>query len=307
MVTTAPAPHARLAVYTAVYPAARQYLAAWYRSVLDQTDPDFDLWVSLDGLDRTDVKRAVGEELVGEWLAAPASATIADVRQHALTELVKLYDAVVFVDADDRLHPSRVAAARAALKEHDVAACALRVIDGSGCPVGVTFGPSEAIAADALLPQWNVFGLSNTAYRSAVLHDVLPIPTGARLVDWLLATRAWASGAVLGFDREARMDYRQGDRNVARILPPFTAERVKGDTAMVLAHYEVLLGSAWPMPGWCADVITTARARAHVFQDRIVSSDPRLAAYVDALNRLEPEYVWWWSVANPALEAMWSN
>jgi len=229
------------------------------------------------------------------------------VRQKALEKLVERYDGVVFVDADDLLHPSRIGAARAALEAHDVVACALRVVDGDGAPLGVTFRPPADAEASTMLPRWNVFGLSNTAYRSTVLRRALPIPADARLVDWLLATRAWAQGAELAFDRDARMDYRQYDRNVARVLPPFTADRVRRDTTLVLAHYDIALGADWPLPDWCANAIRTARDRAIAFREQVVHWDDRLASYVEALNRLEPEYVWWWSVAHPALEGLWAN
>jgi hypothetical protein len=297
----------RLALYTVVYPAVGPFLAAWYESVRAQTDAEFDLWISLDGIDRSDAARTLGCEPEPHWVATRPGATIAEVRQHALELLVERYDAIVFVDADDLLHPTRIAGARAALASHDVVGCALRVVDGTGSPVGVTFGPSREADPAAMLPRWNVFGLSNTAYRAAVVRDALPIPADARLVDWLLATRAWAQGAALGFDREARMDYRQYGRNTARVLPPFTPTRIRADTALVLAHYDIALGAGWAMPDWCAGAIASARDRVVAFEQRIVRSEERLGGYVDALNRLEPEYVWWWSVAHPALEGLWSN
>ena len=77
MVTAPGSTRSRLAVYTVVYPAVRPFLAAWYRSVVEQTDGAFDLWISLDGLDRSDVTRASGGEPKAQWLVAPAGATVA--------------------------------------------------------------------------------------------------------------------------------------------------------------------------------------------------------------------------------------
>ena len=66
--------------------------------------------------------------------------TPARLRQRALAEMVTSYDRIVFVDADDLLQHSRVAAAREALATCDVVGCALRLIDERGVDMGVTFG-----------------------------------------------------------------------------------------------------------------------------------------------------------------------
>ena len=91
------------------------------------------------------------------------------------------------------------------------------------------------------LPRTNAFGLSNTAYRSDVLRACLPIPAAAALVDWYLITMAWLQGARLAFDPTPRMDYRQHGANMARIRSPFTAERVRADTALVREHFRLVL------------------------------------------------------------------
>ena len=99
------------------------------------------------------------------------------------------------------------------------------------------------------LPRTNAFGLSNTAYRSDVLRACLPIPAAAALVDWYLITMAWLQGARLAFDPTPRMDYRQHGANMARIRSPFTAERVRADTALVREHFRLVLDAP---AGGCA-------------------------------------------------------
>ena len=49
-----------IALYTAVYPGAARFLAAWYASVQAQADRDFDLWISLDGLTEAAVVAQLG-------------------------------------------------------------------------------------------------------------------------------------------------------------------------------------------------------------------------------------------------------
>src|SRR2546428_10321349 len=49
-------------LYTTVYPGAEPYLREWYRSVQDQTDRDFDLWIGVDSLSLGQVIAALGED-----------------------------------------------------------------------------------------------------------------------------------------------------------------------------------------------------------------------------------------------------
>ena len=51
---------------------------------------------------------------------------------------------VVLVDSDDLLHPSRVAAARAALQASELAGCALCLIDQHGKDLDLTFESAAA-------------------------------------------------------------------------------------------------------------------------------------------------------------------
>lgn len=296
----------RLALYTTVYPDAQPYLRAWYDSVRQQTDTAFDLWIGLDRLTPADVDRMVGNAVEATWCAAASGESPARIRMNAMSQMVDAYAGVIFVDSDDLLAPSRVATARAALASHDVTACALRLIDGAGRDLGVSFGPPSGTAPETLLPRYNVFGLSNSAYRTATLRRCLPVPDDCRLVDWLLGTRAWVLDSVMSFDPVPRMFYRQHTRNVARVLPPFAPQQVVEATERVLQHYHYALDSDWPVPATHRGALESARDAARQFRGA-VSQPATLAAYVEALNRLQPVYVWWWCVAHPALERIWKN
>ena len=41
------------------------------------------------------------------------------------------------------------------------------------------------------------------------------------------------------------------------------------------------------------------------FHATVAHSADTLARYVEALNQLTPDYVWWWCVAHPCLEEIW--
>jgi len=248
----------------------------------------------------------IGEPPHVTWRIGPPNATPSAVRQDALAAMVGAYDGIVAADVDDVMLPSRVAAARAALDDADVTGCALDIMDESGRDIGVVFVPPADLRLDTMLPRWNVFGFSNVVWRTEMLRRCLPIPSSCVLFDWLITTRAWSLGARLAFDRTPRMRYRQYGSNTAAVLPPFTEEQVRVATSRVLAHYDCVLDSPWPLAEPYRAHVAHARDRCRAFA-AAVSSPERLASYVRALNRLPPRYIWWWSVANPELEDLWKS
>jgi hypothetical protein len=297
-----------MALYTVVYPGVESYLPDWYASVRAQTDTGFDLWISTDGLAPAEAVAAAGRPFEARWLPAAPGSSPASLRSAALEELTSRYDAVVLVDSDDLLEATRIEAARAGLAGADVVGCALRIVDAAGASLGPILGPVESSPDwGEFLARHNVFGLSNTAYRADLLRRCLPIPADVVLVDWLLALRAWAADAALRFDREPRMRYRQHPANTARVLPPFSEAYVLRATDLVVDHYRTVLGDGGGIGAGRTARVGAVAEQVLAFRQAVRGSDAVLRRYVAALNRLEPRYVWWWCVANPVLEGVWSN
>jgi hypothetical protein len=297
-----------LAVYTTIYPGVESYLADWYRSLRHQTDQDFELWIGVDAIERNVVQRILGSDVAAHWVERTSGGTPAQIREEALAQIVETCAAVVLVDSDDVLHPTRIAAARIGLETSDLVACALCLIDQQGKDLGLTFTLTADVSPDQVLPRNNIFGFSNSAFRSALLQRCLPISSAALLVDWFLATRAWLLGARLAFDRVPRMDYRQHANNTARLRFPIVVDQVISDTALVIQHLKLVL--AEPRPEFLADrlaVLTSLSAEIEQFHKEVVLHGRRLKDYVRALNRLRPAPLWWSSVANPALKHMWKS
>lgn len=297
-----------LALYTTVYPGVEQYLAAWYDSVHGQTDQDVRLWVGVDALDVTAVKEAMGGDPGAEWVLGRRGDTPGSLRQRALALIVERHDGVVLVDSDDVLHPTRVATARAMLRAGDLAACALRIVDGQGCSLDATFTLPAGTAPDVVLPRANVFGLSNAAYRADLLRRCLPIPDAAVLVDWFLATRAWLFGARLAFSDRVEMDYRQHGSNTARVRAPFSARQVREDTERVRKHLRLVRASGLDGadPLRLAE-LAEAAADVERFRERVVQRPDALRRYLDALNERAETMLWWEWVAHRPLQHLWAT
>ena len=296
-----------LALYTTIYPGVEPYLPAWYRSVREQTDQDFELWIGLDSLTPDFVSDALGADPKVICVAARAGDTPAQVRQQALEQIVDSYDSVVLVDSDDILYPSRVAVARVALQASDVAACALRLVDQQGGDLGITFALPSPGGADAVLPRHNIFGLSNSSFRTAVLRRCLPIPADVVLVDWYLATLAWIQGATFHADTGVGMAYRQHGANTAHVLPPFAPAQVARDTDRVRHHFSRVLSTVVP-PASAGRVgeVRAAAADVDAFHRDVVLRPEALERYVRCVNALDPAPYWWSCVAHPALREMWA-
>ena len=182
----------------------------------------------------------------------------------------------------------------------------MRLVDLRGEDLGVTLGLGSLPSPEAAFPRTNLFGLSNSAYRSTLLRSCLPIPTSTVAVDWLLATRAWLLGATLRFDPVVRMDYRQHGANTVRTVGPFDESQIVRDTKLVLQHYELVEAQADPryLPQRLAE-LRAARSEAMQFCREIIRSKPALAEYRRAINQLQIPPLWWSSVAHPGLRHMW--
>jgi hypothetical protein len=295
-----------LALYTTVYPGVARFLPDWYESVQRQTDKDFQLWIALDGLQTDAVEEILGSRPQATWVLAGAGDTPAQVRERALARIVESCDAVVLVDSDDVLHPTRVAAARQGLRDSDVTGCALRLVDANGRALGLSLELPPSVRPADVLPRHNIFGLSNSALRSDLLRRCLPIPAEVALVDWFLVTRAWLCGAQLAFDPVARMDYRQHEDNMARTRLPFTPDRVRSDTELVRTHFQIL--QSHPLTGALPDrvaLVEEVTADIEAFYKRVALDERELERYVMALNAAAPAPLWWSCVAYPPLQRLW--
>jgi hypothetical protein len=284
------------------------FLEVWARSVEAQSDRSFDLWISLDLVTPGEIRDLLGRDLGATWLTNAPGTTPAQIRLNGIRGMLERYDQIVFVDSDDVLHPTRVEAARRALADCDVSGCGLRLIDEKGRDLDALFGLNPAENADFFLPRWNVFGLSNSAYRAEVLKKCLPPPPDCSLVDWFLITMAWAMGARITFDATPRMGYRRHGRNTAPVLPPFDPGLILRAARQVCHHYRCLparpkhepLSRRWKQ-------VRTEQARAEEFHGAVCENPAKLELYAEALARLSPRCVWWWAVAHPELEYLWKS
>jgi hypothetical protein len=54
-------------------------------------------------------------------------------------------------------------------------------------------------------------------------------------------------------------------------------------------------------------LVQEAATDVQLFSEQVVSQPKELENYVRSLNTLELQVVWWWHVAQPALQWMWKD
>lgn len=297
----------RLALYTTVYPGVERYLIDWYNSILLQLDKNFDLWIGVDQLEIDDINRIIGKPVTARWVVGENGHTPAQIRKSAIEQIVILYPGVIFVDSDDMLFPSRVSAAREALSKCDVIGCAMNIINQDGKDLHMKFEAPYPLIVDEILPTGNVFGFSNTAYRSDILCRCLNFPPNTVLVDWYISTQAWGQKAVLEFDNTPHMSYRQHPNNIAHIIPPFTEKQIIEATNKVMQHHELTLSDSSHFDPSKRSCIEAAQRYVKEFHVNVILDSELLVKYTHLINKLADRYIWWNYVANPALEHIWRN
>lgn len=293
----------KLAVITAVYPAVMKYLKDFFKTLENQTDQCFTLWIGLDGVKPDDVVNLPSHIHNIHFVTPPPLSTPAEVRNAVLAVALPESDAVALIDADDLLAGTRVEAAKQSVGKADLTATCMRYIDDDGSLLDGIFDPA---LGDLSLVHTNVFGFSNTTWKSDTLANFLPVPKSCILMDWYVSTLAVWSGAKPGIDPTPRMYYRQHRDNIANVRPPFSAKQITRATGLVLSHYDLVLDALKTKDIRGLNVFIEARNRAQNFSKAI--SDPELLRrYLKALNELPPRHVWWTCVANPNLEYLWEK
>ncbi len=291
-----------IAVYTTVYPSVLRFFEPWHRSLLSQTDRDFVLWVGLDGVCQSEMEQKLGPELDVVFHEAGTGDTPVTLRNNALARLVERHGQVVFVDSDDILEPDRVRQAREALQKCDLAGCGMQIVDESGRDTGERFGPPDGANLIDLLLDYNIFGMTNTAFRTAVLARHLPVPPECVAMDWYLASMAAFAGCSLGFERWPMMQYRQYGANTAKVLPPFTAADLQRSWAIVNGHYACLLDRSDGLEDPFRHKLEKARNRVLSLSGRLSREQSLLDEYLCKLNSLPCSGIWWTQACHPDID-----
>jgi len=294
------------ALFSTLYPEGMKFFKPWYDSVLRQSSSDFDLWIGCDRISECEISARAGVRPAATMIESKSGESPIKLRERIFREIIKDgYEAIIFVDSDDVLIPTRVEYAIRAMRRFDVYGCGMILIDGSGNRIGREFQAPETWNLSSDLVRNNIFGLSNTAYKTEMLKKSFPFQEDCVLLDWYLATLSWCNQATFYFDKTIQMEYRQYSNNVARCVPPFSHDQILAATRRVLRHYDCVLQSLCTYDRRKKDKICQAKIYVAAFYDSITMSADILSAYTTKLNELPVDHIWWSCVAHPVLEEIW--
>lgn len=294
------------AVCSVLYPAMLPWLSPFLASLRAQTDQHFDLWLGLDEVSQQHVEPQLGK-LAVQFMESQQE-SIATFRGRLLSRVCREYEAIILVDSDDVLLADRVRRAKQALQYADVSGCALQLVDQTGLDLNLTFNYEGAGIWEHDLSRLNVFGFSNSAFRSPVLEQCLPLPGNVVLVDWLVISLVLAHGGRLTFDRDPLMQYRQHPQNTAQVRTPFTPEQVTRAARLVLNHYQFLHETLSKDAGDSRTTFHQNVLRRQLDVQQFVAAiqdRSTLHHYTDSVNLLQSVYCWWEMIAHPSLESLW--
>jgi hypothetical protein len=297
----------KIALFTTVYPEGKQFLPDFFTSLSTQKDKKFDLWVGLDRTQEAELDEFFSDIYKVIFIERKNTESNSSFRQRAIELMIERYNIIIFVDSDDILSDTRVSSSRSSLEYHDMYGCAMKIIGEQGEDLNLLFDMPPDSRIESILPRFNIFGMSNTCYSSDILKKCLPFPIDCVLLDWFVATRAWALGARIYFDPVQRMSYRQHSLNIARVIAPFTEKQIIESTKLVLAHYNLVLSKIPELHESKRRLIQDSQEYVELFYSSISKSPEKFREYVRRLNNLPINHIWWSCVAYPDLEDLWRN
>ncbi len=290
---------------TSIHSGSINYLNEWWISVLNQTNLDFDIVFSIDGIDFDLDKLLPGHERFNiKLFCFHENKTIGEIRNKLIKYCSENYEKVIFVDSDDILAKNRVSKSLDSLDRFDFTFCKAYLIDEESNELPWVLKRSLSIKD---ICEFNSFGLSNSNYKSFVLREILPIPVDCKIVDWFIATLAFLFRYKYGYIDETFMQYRIYEHNVTKVIPPFNQNDINIKTNYVLNHLDFVMDAINKSSNRILENdIKTFKDRQNLVQEFhfTFSNDIENAKnYVNLLNKylLENnihEISWWNVVAN---------
>jgi glycosyltransferase involved in cell wall biosynthesis len=229
------------AVFSVVYSGVELFLPELLRSLSDQTDKDFTLFLINDGM--ADLEKHL-EKVDLDVEVLEKSAPAAELRKIGIEWIIsKGAKKIIFVDADDHVANDRVEVTKEMLDEYDIVVNELMLIGESySKPVAMFekfFEERKEISTDDT-KTGNCMGLTNTAIRAeSISRDMGSIPNDITAFDWALFAMSLHGGARAVFTNETKTYYRQHTNNTASVQG-FSDKQIIRGVEVKKDHYQLL-------------------------------------------------------------------
>jgi len=274
-----------IAVLTVIFPEIKVFFSEFAQSLRNQSDQDFHLIIVNDKCCLSDF------DLSGfQYSILQHGESIAKNREILIYEAIKQkFDWIIFADADDWFESNRIEVIRGLIPNYDVIANEIvpfndihflenkfEKILGKFCSIDLNF-----------IRDKNLFGLSNTAFRTHFLENI-DIPVEIIAVDWYLVTKAMQAGARSCFTAETKTYYRQWDKNIIGI-DKVSEKEIKTGVKVKYLHYKNLAqNDSWYTKdlSWLQNLyLNIENANFDIYKNKV-----RKAGYVTPF--------WWQNIKN---------
>lgn len=278
------------ALFSVVHPFSIGFLSDFIETVNQQTDPDFEVYLLVDGIDEPEV---IPHRMQPTCHVRPATGSAAFLRKEGIRWIHEAgVENIVFLDSDDKMDADRIGAVRAKLDKYPVVANDLIFWTGSDqfSMFDAALGDKPNICAEDLRDK-NFLGLSNTAIKTAkaVAHlDAIADDTIA--FDWALFGLVLHHGAEGIFLGDTKSYYRQYTHNIASVLD-LSRETVTRAVMVKSQQYQLL-----------ARYFPEYRGRWKQFKgtlEKLVSSTDRQIQYTEKINAKPRSSYFWWDYISP--------
>lgn len=233
----------KVAFLVVVYPEVEGYLADFFSSLRAQTYKEFDVFIFNDGIIGLENKiRLICEDLViiiDDVYCSPVK-----IREIGINKILntKMYDAIVFGDADDYFSENRIEKSVECLAEFDIVVNDLDLVMHDRQAISSRYLSNRLQRDQSIIYDFvkdkNVFGLSNTGVLTSKLN-LVDFPEELVALDWYLFSCLLYSGCTARFCSDATTFYRQHKNNTVG-MSYYDRKSLYREIEVKASHYKAL-------------------------------------------------------------------
>lgn len=277
------------AILTTVFPAVEKYFPAYFNSLIEQNNQQFDLILVNDGIvDMSEVDHYLPKERV--FVLSPGKTFVENRIISISYAKNKGYQNIIFADADDLMSDNRLAVSIELLEKYPIVVNDVDLMCEDGKVLLANYF-SQSMASEkkynySFIEHKNFVGLGNTAIRTAILPDLIQLPTTLKMPDWyFFYTLMRQSNLEAFFTKQSKTYYRQHVDNLIG-LKEITAQRIELGLQVKLNHYANLITEFPDIKPVLKEIEQT--------NDYYLSGKTYQENYINKLKSINLPYPLWW-------------
>jgi len=229
------------ALFSVIHPNALPYFNKYLRSLVNQTDKDFRLFLVNDGV--ANIENIIHRFDLDISLKA-ISGTFSNIRKEGIEWVIlQGADIIIFMDSDDYFSDNRIEISKRILSSKEIVFNELMIIGENNQQPHPFFGHRFKEGADFSkddIIHSNCMGLSNTAMNTKfITRSLSQIPDDIGAFDWAFYSLCLREGTKAVFTEQTVTYYRQYDNSFA-MLNSFTEDQILRGVKVKVYQYRYM-------------------------------------------------------------------